>query len=82
MARDMDRLDREKPRTARKLNRIKDLYWYIKKHGPVKSSEIEEEYGLSLRTIQRDLDALEYNELIFSPKPGYWQVTNRKVKGG
>lgn len=82
MAMNMDRMDEERPRTARKINRIKDLYWYIKKHGPIKASELEEEFGMSMRTVQRDLNTLEFNELIFSPKLGYYQVTNRKVKGG
>lgn len=82
MSMDMDRMDKERPRTARKITRIKDLYWYIKKHGIVKVSEIEEEFSIPVRTIQRDLDVLEYNELIFSPKRGYYQTTDRKVKGG
>lgn len=81
MSMNMDRLDKERPRTARKMTRIKDLYWYIKKHGLVSVSKIEEEFCIGIRTVQRDLDTLEYNDLIFSPKRGYWQVTNRKVKG-
>ena len=82
MARDMERLDQERPRTARKINRIKDLYWYIQKYGPVSKVTLQEEFGMHKRTIERDLDTLEYNQLIFSPKNGYWQVTDRKVKGG
>jgi DeoR/GlpR family transcriptional regulator of sugar metabolism len=82
MTRDMERLDRERPKTARKINRIKDLYWFIHKHGPVKIAELEEEFGMHKRTIERDLETLQYNQLIFSPKRGHWQVTDRKVKGG
>jgi hypothetical protein len=33
------------------------------------------------RTLQRDLDVLEYNELIKADKRGVWTVTDRKVKG-
>lgn len=79
---DMEQLDRERPRTARKITRIKDLYWYIHKNGPIRRYKILDEFGMSKRTLERDLRILEYNELIFAPKKGYWQVTNRKVKGG
>lgn len=81
MSRDMERLEEERPSAARKINRIKNLYLFIKEHGPVKPSQIEEEFGISKRTVERDLDALRYNELVHNPKRGYWQVTDRKVKG-
>lgn len=82
MGMNMDQLDKERPRTARKVNRIKDLYLYIKKHGPLTAKELQEEFGMTIRTVERDLTILGYNELIFKPKKGYWQVTNKKVKDG
>lgn len=82
MAISTEELEQNCPRSARKMNRIKGLYWYIKKHGPARKAELVEEFKVSNRTMERDLDVLEHNGLVFSPKLGYWQVTNRKVKGG
>ena len=70
-----------RPRSERKVNRIKDVYFFIKKHGPIKRSTLLEEFGTTVRTLERDLDVLNHNDLIYSPKRGWWAVTERKVKG-
>lgn len=67
-------------RTERKLNRIKDLYWFIQEQGEVKTHQLVEEFQMSLRTIQRDLDTLVYNGLILMPARGVWKPTDKKVK--
>lgn len=62
------------------LNRIKAIYIYILENGTVTTRELAEEFGSTPRTIQRDLNVLEYNELISSPKRGKWTTTSKKVK--
>lgn len=71
----------EKPKTERKLNRIKAIYWYIKKNDAAKISDLTDEFGVCCRTIQRDIDVLVYNGLVKHSKRGLWTVTDRKVKG-
>lgn len=62
------------------LIRIKDIYIFIKDNGTVTTSELVDEFGSTPRTIQRDLNVLEYNDLISSPRRGKWTTTNKKVK--
>ncbi|MGM8215667.1 DeoR family transcriptional regulator [Bacillaceae bacterium W0354] len=62
------------------LNRIKDIYLYISNNGSVTTKELAEQFGLSDRTIQRDLNVLRYNGLVRSHQKGKWTVTNKKVR--
>ena len=66
--------------TDRMLIRIKDIYIFIKDNGTVTTSELVDEFWSTPRTIQRDLNVLEYNDLISSPRRGKWTTTNKKVK--
>ena len=56
-----------KSATDRMLTRIKDVYMYILENGTVTTENLAEEFGITHRTVQRDLNVLEYNELITSP---------------
>ncbi|EAR64711.1 MULTISPECIES: DeoR family transcriptional regulator [Bacillaceae] len=69
-----------KPSTNRMLNRIKAVYMFICKRGTVTTQELVEEFGITPRTIQRDLNVLAYNDLVISPSRGKWTTTQRKVK--
>lgn len=69
-----------KASTDRMLTRIKSIYLYIKQRGTVTTSELVEEFGITQRTIQRDLNVLEYNKLVSSPSRGKWTVTKKKTK--
>jgi len=69
-----------KPATDRMLTRIKDIYFYILDNGTVTTENLVEEFGITHRTVQRDLNVLEYNELIMSPVRGKWTTTAKKVK--
>ncbi|WP_374724506.1 DeoR family transcriptional regulator [Calidifontibacillus erzurumensis] len=62
------------------LNRIKSIYLYIHEKGSVSTQELVEEFGTTPRTIQRDLNVLTYNNLVYSPSRGIWTTTARKVK--
>lgn len=66
--------------TDRMITRIKSIYLYIKQRGTVTTGELVDEFGITQRTIQRDLNVLEYNELVSSPSRGAWTTTARKVK--
>lgn len=66
--------------TDRMMTRIKSIYLYIKKRGTVTTNELVEEFGITQRTIQRDLNVLEYNNLVHSPSRGKWTTTKRKTK--
>ncbi|OIJ12469.1 alkaline phosphatase [Anaerobacillus alkalidiazotrophicus] len=66
--------------TDRMINRIKSVYLYIKKRGIVTTNELVEEFGITSRTIQRDLNILEYNKLVKSPSRGKWTITKKKTK--
>lgn len=68
------------PATGRMLTRIKDVYLYILDRGIVTTENVVEEFGITNRTAQRDLNVLEYNELITSPARGKWTTTQKKVK--
>ncbi|MEW8987092.1 MAG: DeoR family transcriptional regulator [Bacillus sp. (in: firmicutes)] len=69
-----------KPSTNRMLNRIKSIYMFIKKNGTVSTQDLVEEFGITPRTIQRDLNVLAYNDLVESPSRGRWTTTHKKVK--
>ncbi|MDA3129750.1 DeoR family transcriptional regulator [Aliibacillus thermotolerans] len=69
-----------RPSTDRMLTRIKSIYLYIKEKGTVTTRELVDEFGITQRTIQRDLNVLEYNDLIRSPVRGKWTTTDKKVK--
>ncbi len=69
-----------KPSTSRMLNRIKSVYMYISERGTVTTDQLVDEFGITQRTIQRDLNVLEYNDLVESPSRGKWTITEKKVK--
>lgn len=69
-----------KPSTNRMLNRIKSVYFFIQEKGIVTTQELVDEFGITTRTIQRDLNVLSYNDLVESPSRGKWTTTNKKVK--
>lgn len=69
-----------KPSTNRMLNRIKCIYMFIRDNGTVTTQELVEEFGITPRTIQRDLNVLAYNDLVSSPSRGKWTTTQKKVK--
>ncbi|WP_186578329.1 DeoR family transcriptional regulator [Aquibacillus kalidii] len=66
--------------TTRMLNRVKAVYLFIRDNGPVSTSQIAEEFGITDRTVQRDLNVLEHNGLVVSPNRGRWRITEKKVK--
>lgn len=66
--------------TSRMLDRVKAVYLFIKEKGTVTTTEIAEEFGITDRTVQRDLHVLEYNGLVMSPNRGQWTTTRKKVK--
>jgi DeoR/GlpR family transcriptional regulator of sugar metabolism len=69
-----------KPSTHRMLTRIKSVYMYISEKGTVTTQELVDEFGITPRTIQRDLNVLAYNDLVRSPSKGKWTTTNKKVR--
>ncbi|MBP3949820.1 DeoR family transcriptional regulator [Halalkalibacter suaedae] len=69
-----------KTSTDRMLTRIKSIYLYIKQRGSVTTNELVEEFGITQRTIQRDLNVLEYNKLVESPSRGKWTTTQKKIR--
>ncbi|WP_019414304.1 DeoR family transcriptional regulator [Paenisporosarcina sp. TG20] len=69
-----------KPTTDRMLNRIKDVYMYIRDHGIVTTQDLVDEFGITPRTVQRDLNVLAFNDLVSSPSRGSWTTTNKRVK--
>ncbi len=62
------------------LVRVKAVYLYIKEKGTVSTTEVAEEFGITDRTVQRDLNVLEHNGLVESPNRGQWTTTGKKVK--
>ncbi|MCM3002853.1 DeoR family transcriptional regulator [Priestia koreensis] len=69
-----------KPSTNRMLTRIKSVYMFIRKKGTVTTQELVDEFGITPRTIQRDLNVLAYNDLVHSPTRGKWSATEKKVR--
>lgn len=53
---------------------------FIKENGTVTTQQIVDEFGITPRTIQRDLNVLVYNDLVKSPSRGKWTTTSKKVK--
>ena len=45
-----------KPTTTRMLTRIKSIYMYINENGTVTTKDLVDEFGITPRTIQRDLN--------------------------
>ncbi len=62
------------------LTRIKSIYVFIKEKGTVTTQELVDEFGITPRTIQRDLNVLAYNDLVKSTHRGYWTTTEKKVR--
>ncbi len=62
------------------LNRIKDLYLYLNERGTATTKELSEQFGLSERTIQRDINILQYNGLVESYKKANGQQLIKKLK--
>ncbi len=62
------------------LTRIKSVYMFIKENGTVTTNDLVDEFGITPRTIQRDLNVLAYNDLVTSPSRGKWTTTEKKVK--
>ena len=62
------------------LIRIKDMYKYIRDNGTVTTQDLVDEFGITPRTIQRDLNVLAFNDLVESPTRGKWTTTQKKVK--
>ncbi|MFC6039145.1 MAG: DeoR family transcriptional regulator [Paenisporosarcina sp.] len=69
-----------KPTTDRMLNRIKDVYMYIRDHGIVTTQDLVDEFGITPRTVQRDLNVLAFNDLVSSPSRGSWTTTSKRVR--
>lgn len=69
-----------KPSTNRMLTRIKSIYMFIVHNGTVTTQQLVDEFGITPRTIQRDLNVLAYNDLVISPSRGKWTTTQKKVK--
>ena len=69
-----------KPTTDRMLNRIKDVYMFILDKGVVSTQDLVEEFNITPRTVQRDLNVLAFNDLVVSPSRGKWTTTGKKVK--
>lgn len=69
-----------KPTTDRMLNRIKDVYMYIRNHGIVTTQDLVDEFGITPRTVQRDLNVLAFNDLVSSPSRGSWTTTSKRVR--
>ena len=62
------------------LTRIKSVYFFFFFNGTVTTQDIVDEFGITPRTIQRDLNVLAYNDLVISPSRGQWKATNKKIK--
>ena len=56
------------------------MYLFIREEGPVSTSDIADEFDITERTVQRDLNILAYNDLVRSPSRGIWSITKKKVK--
>lgn len=68
-----------KDATERMLTRVKDVYLYIVDNGTVTTQNLVEEFDVTPRTAQRDLNVLEYNNLVMSPSRGKWTTTSKQV---
>ncbi len=68
-----------KQTTERMLTRVKDVYMYIQDNGTVTTQNVVEEFDVTPRTAQRDLNVLAYNNLVMSPVRGKWTTTSKQV---
>lgn len=68
-----------KEATERMLTRVKDVYMFILDKGTVTTQNVVDEFDITPRTAQRDLNVLEYNELVTSPVRGKWTTTDKQV---
>ena len=68
-----------KPATERMLNRVRDIYMYILENGTVTTKNVVEEFDITSRMAQRDLNVLEYNDLVASPVRGKWTTTQKET---
>ncbi|SEO83744.1 DeoR-like helix-turn-helix domain-containing protein [Amphibacillus marinus] len=66
--------------TTRMLTRVKAVYMFIRENGPVTTTDIANEFEITERTVQRDLNVLAYNGLVRSLSKGTWDITKKKVK--
>ncbi|WP_416827751.1 DeoR family transcriptional regulator [Ectobacillus polymachus] len=66
--------------TSRMLTRIKSIYMYINEKGTVTTQDLVDEFGITPRTIQRDLNVLQFNDLVYSPSRGKWTTTGKRVR--
>ncbi|WP_114570249.1 DeoR family transcriptional regulator [Exiguobacterium flavidum] len=71
-----------KASTDRMLTRIKSIYLFINENGTTTTSQLVEEFGITSRTVQRDLNVLEYNNLVESPSRGTWAPIKKKQRAG
>ncbi|AST94403.1 alkaline phosphatase [Sutcliffiella cohnii] len=62
------------------LTRIKAVYMFIHEKGTVSTQQLVDEFGITPRTAQRDLNVLAYNNLVRSPSKGKWTTTKKKVR--
>ncbi|MBM7621388.1 DeoR/GlpR family transcriptional regulator of sugar metabolism [Bacillus tianshenii] len=69
-----------KPSTNRMLTRIKAVYMFIHEKGTVSTQQLVDEFGITPRTVQRDLNVLAFNGLVQSPTKGKWATTEKKVR--
>ncbi len=69
-----------KSTTSRMLTRIKSIYMYINERGTVTTQDLVDEFGITPRTIQRDLNVLQFNDLVYSPSRGKWTTTGKRVR--
>lgn len=65
--------------TERMLTRVKDVYMFILENGTVTTQNVVEEFDITPRTAQRDLNVLEYNDLVMSPVRGKWTTIEKVV---
>jgi len=65
--------------TERMLNRVRDIYMFILDNGTVTTKSVVEEFDITPRTAQRDLNVLEYNDLVSSPVRGKWTTTKKRT---
>jgi len=57
------------------MNRLKDLYVnFFKVYKVVKVKDLAEQFNCDVRTIQRDLQILEYNNKVKRIKSGTWAL--------
>jgi DeoR/GlpR family transcriptional regulator of sugar metabolism len=53
---------------------------FIHEKGTVSTQQLVDEFGITPRTVQRDLNVLAFNDLVQSPTKGKWTTTQKKVR--